>query len=128
MGLATLLERGRASDARLAQALRLLAFFGLVHGGHEWLEMFQGLGLLPSEPLAWSSFRVAVLALSFLGLGGFGASLLAGGDPPRRVSVQVPLARAIVGAAALLLMRLPFSVPGELWVVANVWTRYALAV
>ena len=94
MGLAILLERGRASDPRLSQALRLLAFFGLVHGGHEWLEMFQGLGMLPSEPLAWSSLRVAVLAFSFLGLGGFGASLLAGEERTRRLSLLVPLALA----------------------------------
>jgi hypothetical protein len=47
MGLAILLERGRASDPRLSQALRLLAFFGW-HGGHEWLEMFRGWGCCPA--------------------------------------------------------------------------------
>jgi len=128
MGLAILLERGRASDPRLSHALRLLAFFGLVHGGHEWLEMFQGLGMLPSEPLAWSSFRIAVLAFSFLGLGGFGASLLAGEERTRRLSLLVPLALAIVWGSGLLLMRRRFSIQGELWEVADVWTRYVLAV
>lgn len=129
MGLAILLERGRSSDPRLFHALRLLAFFGLVHGGHEWLEMFQGLGMLPSEPLAWSGFRVAVLALSFLGLGGFGASLLlAGEEHTRRLSLLVPAGLTLVWAAGLLLMRSRFPLQAELWDAADVWTRYALAI
>ncbi len=129
MGLAILLERGRSSDPRLFHALRLLAFFGLVHGGHEWLEMFQGLGILHSELLALSGFRIAVLALSFLGLGGFGASLLlASEERTRRRSLLIPLALALVWAAGLLLMRSRFSIRGDLWDVADVWTRYVLAV
>ena len=50
MGLAILLELGRISDPRLRNALRMLTFFGLVHGSHEWLEMFQGLNLLHQVP------------------------------------------------------------------------------
>ena len=131
MGLAILLERGRSSDTRLSHALRFLAFFGLVHGGHEWLEMFQGLGMLPGqllEPLAWSSFRIAVLALSFLGLGGFGASLLARDERMRRRSLLAPLALAGLWGVGLLVMRPRYSLQGPLWDVADVWTRYLLAV
>ena len=40
MGLAVLLEVGRSSELDFARALRFLAGFGLVHGTHEWLEMF----------------------------------------------------------------------------------------
>jgi signal transduction histidine kinase len=40
----------------------------------------------------------------------------------------VPLALALVWGSGLLLMRRRFSIPGELWAVADVWTRYALAV
>src|SRR3972149_5077959 len=41
MGLAVLLESGRSSEMRFAIALRPLAVFGLMHGIHEWGEMFQ---------------------------------------------------------------------------------------
>jgi signal transduction histidine kinase len=128
MGLAILLERGRSSDPRLFHALRLLAFFGLVHGAHEWLEMFQGLGMLPSDPLAWASFRIAILAGSFLGLGGFGASLLAREERTRRLSLLAPLALAMIWGVGQLLMRSRFTAQAELWDVADVWTRYSLAI
>ncbi len=43
MGLMVAQEGGRGSDPRLRLALRPLTGFGLMHGIHEWLEMFQGL-------------------------------------------------------------------------------------
>ncbi len=130
-GLAILLEVGRATDPRFRHALGLLAFFGLVHGGHEWLEMFEGLGILPGqlqEPLVWRSTRIAVLAISFLGLGGFGASLLAPGEGFRRWSLAVPLALAVIWGVGLLAMKGRYAGPDDLWDVADVWTRYVLAI
>ncbi len=62
MGLAVTLEAGRGSDERLRYALRPLALFGFLHGTHEWVEMFQILGILPGQdtaPLAWQSIRIA---------------------------------------------------------------------
>jgi len=41
MGLLIMLEGNRASDLRLRKALRPLAGFGIVHGFHEWVEMFE---------------------------------------------------------------------------------------
>ena len=69
MGLAVLLEVGRSSELDFARALRSLAGFGLVHGGHEWIEMF-----LLIHPSIQDSFiyryvgtgRVILLAISFL--------------------------------------------------------------
>src|SRR3989337_1355371 len=43
MGLAIALEGGRGSDVRLRHGLRALALFGLIHGAHEWAEMFERL-------------------------------------------------------------------------------------
>jgi hypothetical protein len=40
MGLAVLLESERSSEMRLVRALRPLALFGLMHGVHEWGEMY----------------------------------------------------------------------------------------
>lgn len=131
MGLAILLEVGRATDERLQHALTPLALFGLIHGGHEWLEMFQGLELLPLQAhgyLLWESFRLIILALSFISLGAFGASLLSPDARIRKFSLVIPLFFVLVWALGLLAFRSQYSVEGDLWDVADVWTRYVLAV
>ena len=69
MGLIVLIEGGRGGDRRLRKALRPLAVFGLIHGMHEWLEMFAGLEIIPVwlvESALWESIRLAILAFSFL--------------------------------------------------------------
>jgi len=130
MGLAIMLEIGRGADARLRHALRPLAAFGLVHGAHEWLEMFQTLDLLPGQltlPLVWHSLRITLLALSFLALGAFGASLVSPNDRFRRVSLVIPLALSGLWGVGLLLLRGRF-LGEQIWSVADVWTRYVLAI
>lgn len=80
MGLAVFLESGRASEFRFAQAMRPLAGFGIVHGGHEWLEMFQRMAALRPGgylPPAWVEVvRLFILSVSFLLLAAFGARLI----------------------------------------------------
>ena len=131
MGLAILVEGGRASDVRLRHALRPLAAFGFLHGLHEWLEMFAVMGHLPAQDpswVAWQAFRLAVLAFSFLSLGAFGASLMAPDDRMRRLSLLVPLFLAAVWGFGLMSMRSRYGPPVDLLVVADVWTRYSLAI
>jgi hypothetical protein len=41
MGLLVAIEGGCSADPRLRRALRPLAGFGILHGLHEWLEMYQ---------------------------------------------------------------------------------------
>jgi signal transduction histidine kinase len=125
------LEYSRASDARLRHALRPLAAFGLIHAAHEWLEMFQTLGLLPwqeAAALLWESIRLAMLAFSFLSLGAFGASLVAPDERWRRVSWLVPLALVTVWGFGLLLLRGQYALESDPWHVADGWTRYVLGV
>jgi signal transduction histidine kinase len=79
MGLALLVESGRASELSLARSIRLLAGFGLLHGSHEWLDMLaRGLVTYYDHPFpAWAGWlRVSVLVTSFLALLIFGESLL----------------------------------------------------
>jgi signal transduction histidine kinase len=128
MGLAILLELSRISDTRLRNALRMLTFFGLVHGSHEWLEMFQGLEALPgqlAQPLVWQSGRIGILAISFLGLAGFGILLLMNERRYRKWRWTPVLLLALIWMAGLLVIRSRYL---EFWAVADVWTRYALAV
>ena len=80
MGLLVWVESGRASSFRLAQAMGPLAGFGLVHGLHEWFEMFQRLGAAEAANIpAWlllDQVRAGHLVLSFVLLLIFGIRLI----------------------------------------------------
>jgi len=129
MGLAILLEIGHLSDARLRYALRFLAIFGLIHGTHEWMEMFQLIGISPLQSLDAQSLdivRVFVLAVSFLALAAFGAALLFPGPVGRRASLWIPLAGLAIWTAGMVVLRGRY--PEDFWHVADAWTRYSLAI
>lgn len=131
MGLAITLEAGRGSDDRLRWALRPLAGFGLLHGAHEWIEMFELLKVLPLQdeaPLFWTSFRIGLLAFSFLLLAAFGASMLSPKKLMRRLAFLIPLGMATLWGVGILIVRERMSLGNELWDVADVWTRYFLAI
>jgi two-component system sensor histidine kinase UhpB len=70
MGLAMLFEARRSPLLAEARVLRPLAFFGLVHGSHEWLEMallLRGsLGLAVPVSIQW--LRLGILVVSFIAL------------------------------------------------------------
>jgi signal transduction histidine kinase len=74
-GLAVLLETSRRSELPVARGLPLLAAFGIIHGCHEWIEMFQliaeGSSMLFSQAL-----RLPILAISFTLLLEFGIRIL----------------------------------------------------
>ena len=80
MGLAVWLEVGRSSEFRSARALLFLAVFGLLHGSHEWLEVFTILQWAESAGSAGlfllEILRVVLLAISFLILFIFGLRLI----------------------------------------------------
>ena len=131
MGLAILLEIDRASDERLHHALIPLAAFGFIHGTHEWVEMLEILEILPwqnTAPLFWMSSRMALLALSFIALAAFGASLLSPNSRIRRISLLVPLVLAAIWGFGILAMRSEYPVSQGLWNAADVWTRYSIAI
>ncbi len=80
LGLGLLVSFGRASELGLARSMRLLAGFGLLHGCHEWLDMFErelALHYHASFPCGYSYTRLALLVASFLALTAFGEHLLA---------------------------------------------------
>ncbi len=131
MGMLVLIERGRGSDHRLRRALPPLAVFGLLHGGHEWLEMFIGLSTFPmqdSYELLIESGRLAILVFSFLSLAAFGASLLSPTENVHRVTLLVPLAQAAIWGFGLLILRNTIQNIDDLWAVGDVWTRYTVGI
>ena len=68
MGLFILVESDRTSTFRLAQLMRPLAGFGIIHGLHEWFEMFQNIPnsvFIPQWVLS-ESLRLTHLVVSFV--------------------------------------------------------------
>ncbi|MFN8442477.1 MAG: GAF domain-containing sensor histidine kinase [Caldilineaceae bacterium] len=87
MGLALLLVRQRSTSFRLAVALGPLTAFALLHGAHEWYEMFQQIAMLRSSRSAGllaEEARLALLFSSFLALLWFGVASLVRGRRWRR--------------------------------------------
>ncbi len=80
MGLAVWLESGRTSEFRSNRIMRFLAGFGILHGIHEWLEMFtllDNVDFIELLPLVWlHGFRVFLLATSFFFLALFGIRMI----------------------------------------------------
>lgn len=131
MGLAILIEIGRATDPKLRLAMRPLAAFGLLQAGHEWIAMFQGMGQLPAEGplgLLLRSVRLGLLAYSFLSLTAVGAALIARNEVQVRLSLLVPLVLALIWGSGLLSMRSFYSPGPDVLRVAEAWSRYVLGV
>lgn len=129
MGLLVIMEGNRASDIRLRKALRPLAGFGIVHGLHEWVEMFEQVEQLigHNEPIIPPYVRLALLAVSFVSLIAFGTYLLAYTETAQRVITLVPIGLEAIWVFGLASFRGNYP-PSDIWTVADVWTRYTLAV
>jgi signal transduction histidine kinase len=129
MGLLVAAEGGRASDVRLRRALPPLAGFGVVHAGHEWMEMYVLMGhpATPLEMSIMSALQLASLAFSFISLAAFGSFLLAENEVTRRLILLIPIGLQAVWVFGLYHFRGEY-VGQTLWDVADVWTRYTLAI
>lgn len=125
-GLVVWLEASRSSALPLARVLPFLAAFGLVHGSHEWIEMFQMMS--PDPPtILFQAFRLLALTLSFALLVEFGLRLLAlDGWRPWRLMRWAILA---VFSGGMIIMWATWGAEVDAWVAAaDVWCRYSLAV
>lgn len=138
MGLAVLLESARSSDLRLARALRPLGAFGLMHGAHEWGEMFQriaaamtGYRLSPQE----LAFEQMWLVASFAALAVFGTMLIVPGPGERAPGAfrhwapwWVPALLVTAWLAGLPLLW-AFAGNVDQWLAAaDVWARYTVGI
>ncbi len=126
LGVAVWLESSRSSAMPPARTLPFLAAFGTIHGGHEWVEMFQ---LMKTDPpsLFSQGFRLLVLIVSFVLLTEFGLRLLALENNRRGWQI----ARGALLAVFLGGMVLVWAVWGtdaDVWAAADAWCRYVLAV
>jgi signal transduction histidine kinase len=130
MGFAILLEFGHTSKLDFARALRPLIFFGLIHGSHEWFEMFLIIRERIFGPVTdvWVlPIRMIALAASFLFLIAFGARLITGpGKPKIFYGMLATIATIwIIGLLGILINKVNSE---SIAVEADVYTRYALAI
>ena len=130
MGLAVLLEFGHSSKLDFARALRPLIGFGLIHGSHEWFEMFLIIQNRISGPFTapWVlPIRLIALATSFLFLIAFGARLIAG---PGKHKLYIGMLSTITAIWVIGLLGVIFneSTSQIRTIAADVYTRYALAI
>ena len=133
LGLAVALEIGRTERTQFSWAMQPLAFFGLVHGGHEWIEMFaligaKAYGFRPS--VSFEVLRLGLLAISFVGLTAFGVRMLR--HPRQRLrhpDLWISLGMLLLyGLGVLWLGRwLGWQLPAWL-AAADVLARYSLAI
>ncbi|HEX9101371.1 MAG TPA: GAF domain-containing sensor histidine kinase, partial [Polyangia bacterium] len=133
-GVVVALESGRASSLALSRALPFLAAFGLTHGIHEWIEMFQligGAGQGAPLYVLIEGASITLLAGSLACLLEFGARLTGLLDLERQAA-WARVTRIFVAAylAALVLYRLIAFTGDEalFWTVADIVARYLLGI
>lgn len=130
LGLAVALEAGRTSESRLALAMRSLAVFGLLHGFHEWVEMFELVGAAAYgfvTPLWLDWGRLGLLAVSFAALIAFGVGMLY--SPPGHQTAGVRSGLGMLTLSAAGALALGIQLQGDDWALAaDAWARYSLGV
>jgi signal transduction histidine kinase len=100
----------------------------MIHAAHEWIEMY----LLLDRPLSDSevtiilAIQLATLAFSFISLAAFGSFLLADTEVTRRLLLLIPIGLQAIWVFGLYNFRGDY-VGKTLWDIADVWTRYTLA-
>lgn len=133
LGLAVTLEIGRAKPTRFSRAMWPLAFFGLVHGSHEWIEMFaimgrQTYGFEPSSGFA--TLRLFLLVISFASLIIFGSQIasrpITAGPQFNYWLVSGLIVLFCLGVLGLG-QRLAWQQPAW-FATSDVWARYTLAI
>ncbi len=132
LGLAVALEVWRAEPHRLRQIMWPLALFGLIHGAHEWVEMFVIVGrqIYGFEATnEFETFRIVLLVISFVTLLVFGLQSV----PPFK---NISYAWLWIGSGALILYIFGIGLinrwlawPSPDWFAAvDVLARYMLAI
>lgn len=133
MGVALLLASRRQSSFRFVRAIRPLAAFGILHGLHEWYEMYQKYAALTGGhiPAVWEEMmRLIVLVASFIALILFGATLLNHQDAERGSQRHLPVAgMALLWLAGIGLIAQRFDATSmDLIAVGDALARYGLGI
>ncbi len=132
MGLALLVESRRASRLSLAQAVRWLAWFGLLHGSHEFIEMFALINVLSGGqplPLWANALRILLLAVSFFPLVIFGVRLLPRSERDPQFAARMAILMIVAYSTEVILAYVTYNPTLSDWLRAvDTLARYTLAV
>ena len=125
-GLIVWLETSRSPAVQAVRVMPLLAGFGIVHGSHEWLEMFW---LMAPQELGGpvGILRLVVLGASFALLAEFGVRLLMADEDrsPWRMARWVFLTAFATG---MVVVWLAWGGQEGVWSASDAWCRYSLAI
>ncbi len=132
MGLALALASRRTSGFRFVRAIRPLAVFGILHGSHEWFEMFQKIATLTqgyTPTISQEMLRLSILVASFLMLSSFG-TLLLGSDvvTRRRVNLFTLGMTGLWLSSVVAVKILLHTSQEETLALADVLARYSLGI
>lgn len=131
MGLALALASRRTSELSFARAIGPLAVFGLLHGAHEWVEMFQQIAAVTDgyqAPVSHEIMRLLLLIVSFVALDAFGIVLLRREAPNwRRVAQPLGLLVGVWAISVLMVQLVAKPTLPQLVALADVLGRYVLA-
>ena len=130
MGLVLLFGSVRSPILVEGQVLRPLAIFGIIHGCHEWIEMFlMGGWLRIQNQLLWEWLRVGILTISFVCLVIFGITIF---SAQKILSLRQKFGRYFVVLVYVMLVLLSGAlispVSGDRFMYSDVLSRYFLAV
>lgn len=132
LGLALLVESGRASELGFARSMRLLAGFGLLHGIHEWIDMFERSAQIyygNGFPMWVSWLRLAILAASFIALMAFGEHLHFRNRYGKAFRWRLTLGITIWYVLSCIIVRLTYNLDEMAWLGAiDVLGRYVLGI
>jgi len=132
MGLVLALVSRQISEIKFVQAIRPLAAFGLLHGIHEWFEMFQKLAMLTSGHIPTTLEevgRLTLLGISFIFLFIFGVVLLNSDEMKNWRNYRFLLGLVGVWGLGLLIANVTFRpTVNDLIPIADVLIRYTLAI
>lgn len=130
-GVVVALESGRNSQLALTHALRFLAAFGLMHGAHEWIEMF--LLMTPdtgTTPQVLEAISILLLAASFVVLIEFALRLMRRLDDGYTPLRHLTLLLSTFYIGGIVVYRILYFDGNELvyWRFADILARYMLGI
>jgi signal transduction histidine kinase len=128
MGLTLLVVSRRESKLSLAQCVHWLGIFGLLHGAHEFAEMFELIGEFPST-LWFDVSLTLLLAVSFLPLLTFGFALLPYASRSPGMPIRFTAFAAIAYCLLITLVYVTYDPTFHEWLrAADTLARYGLCI
>lgn len=120
LGFAILIYPSKGSYYDLSKSIKLIAYFGILHGINEWLDLFILIDLL-SDPFPLEIIRMATLPVSFTFLIHFGSKVLTSNSSKPNVCRVITLTLGMIWVAVFLFGPRTML----MW---DIWSRYILCI